>query len=543
MKVAQKSVLLIRMTTDNAMAQDYSLTELELLQAISLELTQKTRLHPLIKKILLLTIEHLGACQGSIILLNKDGVPLEPVNVIGERNLENHPPHPASMERCLTDWVARHKKALLVADTSLEKRWQTEKPAGIINPESALFVPLLSGSQSIGALALFHPETGHFTADQLLLMQIIANLASTGICNAQLTDHARNSETLIQQVMDDSQDSILITSSVGEIIQANANAVELFGLSPGEQAGKKIHDLFQTTPSLAEVLASFPLTDSMPVEIDLHTVDGNKLPTQAWVRNITLDNDEWFFWSIKENPSLQTLPVDKDAWIAMVYHDLQSPLININWALEYLSNQDCIVGDSAASDLLGIATRSTSRLERLVNSLLDITRMTDGQAIVHPQPVNLQALITETREIVQPALSTKSQQFILDIKEIPETMEIDRDIIQRVFINLIDNASKYSPESSSVTLGGEIQEGIVHFWVTDQGSGIPVEDQVKIFNKYTRGGSAGKARGVGIGLAFCWLAVSAHGGKIWVESIPGSGSTFHITLPEHKTNLGTLDIK
>lgn len=539
MKVVRKSALLTRLISYNMMAQDHSLPELELLQAISLELTHETRLHPLINRILSLTMKHLGACRGSIILLKKDGVLLESVMVKGEQSSKTYQPLKASMDRGLAEWVAKHMQALLVADISREERWQTERPAGTVNPESALCLPLLSDSKSMGVLTLIHPHTDHFTADHLLLAQIIANLVSTGIRNAQLTAQARNSETLIQQVMDDSQDAILITSSAGEIIQANSNAVELYKLSPGEQPGKKINDLFQTKPSFNDHLAILPLNDSMPVEIGLHTAGGNKIPTQAWVYRITQVNDDRLCWTIKEKPSSQTLPVERDAWIAMVYHDLQSPLININWSLEYLSHQDCVAGDTAASDLVGIATRSTSRLERLVNSLLDITRMTDGQAIIQPQPVNLQALITETSEIVQPALSVKSQQFALDIKEIPETLEMDREIIQRVLINLIENASKYSPESSRVTLGGEKQEGIVHFWVADQGSGIPVEDQVKIFNRYTRGGSTGKIRGVGIGLAFCQLAVSAHGGKIWVESIPGSGSTFHFTLPSLKSSLRT----
>jgi signal transduction histidine kinase len=104
-------------------------------------------------------------------------------------------------------------------------------------------------------------------------------------------------------------------------------------------------------------------------------------------------------------------------------------------------------------------------------------------------------------------------------------------MIRRVLGNLVNNAIKYSPRYGQVSVVAGQQEGNILFSVSDQGPGIPPEYQWRIFDKFARVQYAGAPTGVGLGLAFCRLAVEAHAGRIWVESTPGQGSTFHFTLP------------
>jgi signal transduction histidine kinase len=102
---------------------------------------------------------------------------------------------------------------------------------------------------------------------------------------------------------------------------------------------------------------------------------------------------------------------------------------------------------------------------------------------------------------------------------------------RRVLINLMENAVKFTPPDGRLVVGARHEDEWVHFWVKDNGPGIPLSEQVRIFDKFTRLRGSNKAGGLGIGLAFCRLAVVGHGGKIWVESESGTGSTFHFTLP------------
>jgi signal transduction histidine kinase len=108
---------------------------------------------------------------------------------------------------------------------------------------------------------------------------------------------------------------------------------------------------------------------------------------------------------------------------------------------------------------------------------------------------------------------------------------VDVDMIRRVLINLMENASKFTAPEGAIELGGKQEGDWVQFWVQDNGSGIPGDQLEHVFEKYTRLKRQDNASGLGVGLAFCRLAVNGHGGKIWVESEVGQGSKFILTLP------------
>jgi K+-sensing histidine kinase KdpD len=107
----------------------------------------------------------------------------------------------------------------------------------------------------------------------------------------------------------------------------------------------------------------------------------------------------------------------------------------------------------------------------------------------------------------------------------------DEDMIQRVLINLLENASKYLPQEGKITIGGYQEAEYLHLYVQDNGPGIPDGERERIFDKYTSLGSDDAAKGFGLGLHYCRLAIEAHGGRIWAESGPGSGAQFNFTLP------------
>jgi K+-sensing histidine kinase KdpD len=114
--------------------------------------------------------------------------------------------------------------------------------------------------------------------------------------------------------------------------------------------------------------------------------------------------------------------------------------------------------------------------------------------------------------------------------DLPQIMA-DGDMIKRVLINLLENAIKYTPQGSQVTLGGSSKKTEVEMWVQDDGPGIPPAERERIFDKFTRLHKDDTARGFGLGLAYCRLAVEAHGGRIWVDGNPDSGACFKFTLP------------
>ncbi len=217
----------------------------------------------------------------------------------------------------------------------------------------------------------------------------------------------------------------------------------------------------------------------------------------------------------------------------MIYHDLRSPLANVVSGLDVLELMLPADEDPAIRSVLDIAKRSTERVQRLATSLLDTSRMEAGQSIGNPEPNQVAALVKEAVEAVLPQAKGKEMDIEVALpKKLPEVLA-DGDMIKRVLINLMENAVKYSKEGMLVSLGAKRDSQWVEIWVEDTGRGIAKSEQERIFEKFTKSGRDRKSstKGLGLGLAYCKLAVEGHGGNIWVKSERGKGSRFTFTLP------------
>jgi signal transduction histidine kinase len=155
-----------------------------------------------------------------------------------------------------------------------------------------------------------------------------------------------------------------------------------------------------------------------------------------------------------------------------------------------------------------------------------------GTAVLHKSPSSINQLLDEAIEEVQPIADAKGQRLKVDgdFDGIP-MLEVDTDMIRRVLINLVENAVKYTPSDGSITISVAESNGEIRVGVSDSGPGIDAKDQKRIFEKFARVERKGRSKGLGLGLAFCRLAVEAHGGKIWVQSGSEQGSVFYFTLP------------
>jgi len=194
--------------------------------------------------------------------------------------------------------------------------------------------------------------------------------------------------------------------------------------------------------------------------------------------------------------------------------------------------------------MLTIANHSTARIQRLINSLLDINRLEAGDSIADQKPVDSLELIEESVQDVMPSASGKSQHIESKMGAVLPNIWVDRDMIHRVLINLLENAIKFTPINGRIEIGAQpMADGFVKFYVRDNGPGIPPADAERIFDKFTRLRGKDKPGGLGIGLAFCRLAVQGHGGQIWAEGEEDKGATFFITLPIAVKQTGPLPAK
>jgi len=236
---------------------------------------------------------------------------------------------------------------------------------------------------------------------------------------------------------------------------------------------------------------------------------------------------------ITEERDLQRM---RDDLTSTIVHDLRSPLTSILSGL-YLM-QEMTAQDQADGDIgrtLAIGIRSTRRLLDLINSLLDISKLQTGQALVRLQPASLTAVIDPAVEHLGPLAEAAAINLRRDLAADLPPVLIDPDIIGRVITNLIDNALKFTPNGGLISVSAALDETdhrFVRCTVRDTGPGIPPEHRTRIFERFVQiDDQAASRRGSGLGLNFCQLAIEAHGGRIWVDDAPGGGSEFIFTLP------------
>jgi two-component system, NtrC family, sensor histidine kinase KinB len=523
------------------MSQDSSRSSLELLYNISRELAMAIDLHTVLDRVLFLSIHNVGAERGTLIVLDDQLNPLE--SAIYYRNQivsSDQRPLRETLEQGLAGWVLRNRQPALLPDTSKDDRWlrRPDDEVEQSGPKSAICIPLLSRDQITGILTIVHPEPGFFNKEHLALLQSIADQAGIAVYNARLYDSLQSATRRYRELFEDSIDPILITDRSGKIIEANRRAARMTGFQRSELRALSIFDLH--TANLDRLGDEFSnLVDGRTVTYESNLRTHNEanvreahIPVEVYVREAQIDGDlnlQWTLHDLTERKALDALHEDLSA---MIYHDLRSPLANIVSSLDMLGTLIPIEeADTALKSVFSIAVRSTDRMQRLISSLLDINRLESGQPITNQQITNAADLVTDALDAIRPMTESKLLKVEVSIAADFPRLWVDADMIRRVLINLLENATKFTPVEGKIQVGASRQDDGVRLWVKDSGPGIPAEAQESIFEKFIRLQAERFPKGVGLGLAFCRLAVQAHGGKIWVESLPGSGSCFIFTLP------------
>jgi NtrC-family two-component system sensor histidine kinase KinB len=434
----------------------------------------------------------------------------------------------------IAGWVAKGGQGAIVQDVRFDSRFQPEVDQILgFECQSIISAPIRSEGQVIGILEILNPRRGSFDTDDLLVLMGIASLAGTAIRHAQLYESLQAAHKRYQELFEDSIDLILITDWKGKVLEANRQAEATLGLKNEQIRSMAIGNLHKV--DYVKVGQRFErLTSGEMISYEsslLAYLSGQIVPVQVYVCKIYSDGVSQLQWIMRDISERKNLDRLREDMTAMIYHDLRSPLANIVSSLEIMSSQESLEKDSSLFALLKIALRSTERIQRLTESLLDINRLEAGQVISNLHPVSLFSLVEESIDVVLPTVKSKEIELLVQVSPDLPYVLVDADMIRRVLINLFENAIKFTPLKEKIWVNGWLEAGFVQLSVKDSGPGIASADQDRIFEKFTRLEQANGLRGLGLGLAFCRLAVTGHGGRIWVESEMGKGSSFIFTLP------------
>lgn len=431
--------------------------------------------------------------------------------------------------------VINDKHGLVIPNVRLDPRFTEADKLNGVEMRAVALAPIQAHGKAIGVLEAINPTSGVFDPDALVVMSGLGSLAGTTIENATLFERLQKAHQHYRQLFEDSIDMIFITNWEGKVLEANRQAVKLSGYSLAQLQDITIDQLHEVNWNKTGLnFEALKQGKGCHYESGLLRQDGAAVYIEVYARRVEYDNAEAIQWIMKDVSARKELDALRDDMTSMIFHDLRSPLGNIVSSLEMMST--LMPEDDTLNSMLTIAKNSTARIQRLVNSLLDINRLEAGQQIVDQNSINPVDLVRESLHDVAPGANARQQHIENKATGVLPLIWVDQDMIYRVFVNLLENAIKFTPVNGYIEVGAQpTPDGaFVKFWVKDSGAGIPAADQERIFEKFTRLRGKNRVGGLGVGLAFCKLAVNGHGGDIWVESEVDKGATFWLTLPVSK---------
>jgi GAF domain-containing protein len=450
----------------------------------------------------------------------------------------------------MTRRVVKEGAPVLVVDTHTHPEVNPHTiEAGI---GSLIAVPLISQGQPVGVMYVGSYRVRQFGEDDVQIVSALANQAAVAISSAHLFAEIAESRDQLQAILDSADDGLLIFGPDSRIVLINPCLETMWNIPHGWLNDRLlIEQLDQPELALAEklgytdnelraLLEQLRTAREYPAHKQIYSLPGHVPPRYVERSSLPVLDAErlpvgWMMVlrEVTEELELQHM---RDDLTNTIVHDLRSPLSSILGSLYFMEELGETDPESPSGQALSISIRSANKLMTLVNSLLDIARLSNGQTLVEVQTARLETVLDAALENLQPLAADSEITLTRELEPDLPLVLIDEDKINRVLVNLIDNALKFTPRGGQVTVGAarwlEVDSrATVRCWVRDTGPGIPPEYRLRIFDRFVQiTDRPGRRRGTGIGLNFCQLAVEAHGGKIWVEDAPGGGSEFSFTL-------------
>jgi PAS domain S-box-containing protein len=458
----------------------------------------------------------------------------------------------------LVGWVINNRQPVLIPDLWKDTRWIRHDDQTNIH-RSAIAVPLMMGEEVLGALLLFHRQPERFTPDQLELAQATAKQVTVAINNAQLfrlirdqaerlgdmlrTQHIETSRS--QAILEAVADGVLVTDVSGKITLFNASAEQILSLDRDEILGQSLDHFIGLFGKAAQ---SWMLTIRTWLE------DPNSYqPGDTYAEQVVLDNRRVVSVHLSpvrlRNDFLGTVSIFRDIthqvevdrlkseFVATVSHELRTPMTSIKGYVEILLMGAAGSMSPQQVHFLEIVKSNTERLAVLVNDLLDVSRIEAGRVTL-----SLQAL--DLREVAEDVIATLSHRMQEEERPMKIELDIPSDLprvygdperARQVLDNLLENAYQYTEIGGTINLRMHPEGDMMQIDVKDNGIGITLEEQKRVFERFYRGEDplVLATSGTGLGLSIVNSLVDMHKGSLWLESsgIRGEGSVFSFTLP------------
>jgi PAS domain S-box-containing protein len=415
---------------------------------------------------------------------------------------------------------------------------------------SSIIVPLIARGRVLGAITLVAAESGHhYDQSDLRLAEELASRAALAVDNARLYRESQRAAAEQAAVLAQMADGVVMSDTEGRIVYVNEAGQSLLGMSPVGQTidtaitGFSARERNGDPAAAGDGALTRVLQGDTVINLErrLRRPDDSEVVVQTSASPLIADDGTMLgavavFHDVTEERELEQ---QKDNFLAAAAHDLKTPLASIKGLAQLLQRRALRAGLPETVPVvegLRKIDAAVTRMNGLVNDLLDVSRIQMGRPLeLNSGPADLVGLLRRVVSECQQA--TGGRHRIIVRSAVPELAGVwDADRLDRVFINLIGNAIKYSPSGGDIDVAialeprsdGPMAVVVIH----DEGMGIPTEDVPRVFERFYRGRNVDtQIQGTGIGLAGAKQIVEQHGGTIDVESEEGQGSTFIVHLP------------
>jgi PAS domain S-box-containing protein len=413
--------------------------------------------------------------------------------------------------------------------------------------QSELAVPLRRGQRVLGVLNIESRETGAFSDEDIRLAESLGEAISLALDNARFHAEMRHyaeaiaeERSRLEAIIHSSRDGIVLVGTDRRTLVLNQAALVLLGLDGEPHEWEKL-----SVMEMLNVLEERAPNATREVRAEIERVRQGDEPPGEGEWTIPPRTLRWFNLPVQAGETLlgrlfilrdvtqeRILAQMRDELTHTLVHDLRSPLASISTALQFLEMMLDSEMHQGHEQVLEIAEISAQRMLHMIDSILDLSSLESGKLPLRCMEFELPPLVAEIVQSHVPQIDEKNLQVTTHLPHHIPDLYADAELVERILQNLLHNAIKFTPPEGRIHIGvrqEEADEERLVVSIQDTGPGIPDELRSRLFNKFAAGQIEG--RGSGLGLAFCRMAVEAHGGAIWVEETSEEGTVIAFTLP------------
>ncbi|HMI22112.1 MAG TPA: GAF domain-containing protein [Gaiellaceae bacterium] len=406
-------------------------------------------------------------------------------------------------------------------------------PALAAGYRAFLAVPLVGSEGGMqGVLSVYAQRPRTWQPEEAEALGALAGNASAALASAELYQRVALEKERSVAILANIADGIVAVDREEHVVLWNEAAERITGVRASDAIGRSTEQALQRTLASGDETSADAGGDRL-LAIRRGDEDVWLSLTEAIMRDPAGAVAGRIF-AFRDISAERVVEQMKSDFVTAVSHELRTPLTSIYGFAETLLRQDVLFGEEERRTFLGYIASESDRLTTIVDQLLNVARLDTGDLQVNLAPIDIRAVVSDVVQTAQQAPAANGHDFFVDLPEHPVDAEADGDKLRQILSNLVDNAIKFSPDGGRVTVAARVNDEVVEVTVADEGIGIPEEEQRRIFTKFYRGESMTRdpsTTGTGLGLFIAHGLVSAMGGRMWVDSREGAGSSFAFELP------------